>query len=192
MNRFIGFFCLLAAVLGPVALAENAGSVALWTPPTETEGKKLEPQSAAHKLALFKGEKLKGRVARLDPKGVIPPRILAALKKGAGVELPTGAAEKLQGIINLVQEEKSGWVRVGGLLKGARKGSFSFSTSGKTTGGRILLPDEGIAYVIEQERDGQLLLRELALSEVVCQPLPPAPSEPLKAAASGVVQAPPS
>lgn len=191
MNRFIGFFCLLAAVLSPVALAENAGSVALWTPPTETEGKKLEPNSAAHKLALFKGEKLKGRVARLDPKGIIPPRILAALKKGAGVELPTGAAEKLQGIINLVQEEKSGWVRVGGLLKGARKGSFSFSTSGKTTGGRILLPDEGIAYVIEQERDGQLLLRELALSEVICQPLPPAPSEPLKTTAAGVVQAPP-
>ncbi len=182
---------MVAAFVGPVALAGEAPLVALWGPPTETVGKKLEPNSAAHKLALIKGEKLKGRVARLDAKSVLPPRTLAALKKGAGVELPTAVGEKLQGIINVVLEEKSGWVRVGGELKGLRKGSFSFSTSGKTTGGRILLPDEGVAYVIEQEHDGQLLLREVPLSAVVCRPMPPAPAEPLRATPAGAVQAPP-
>lgn len=191
MNKFLGFLCVVAALAGHTALAGEADAVALWAPPTETAGQKLEPKSAAHKLALFKGEKLKGRVSKLDPKSVITPRILAALKKGAGVELPTGAGEKLQGIANLILEEKSGWVRVGGALKGSRKGTFSFSTSGKAAGGRILLPDEGIAYLIEQERDGQLLLRELPLSELICQPLPPAPAEPVKTPTAGNVQAPP-
>ncbi len=192
MNRFIGFLYLMAAFACPAASAGDAGLVALWGPPTETVGEKLEPKSAAYKLALLKGKKLKGRVSRFDPKTVILPRILAALKKGARVELPTMAGEKLQGFVNLVLEEKTGWVRAGGALGGNRKGTFSFSTSGKETSGRILLPEEGIAYQITQERDGQLLLREVPISEVICYPLPRAPKAVSKAAQQGSpVAAPP-
>ncbi|WP_442889508.1 MBG domain-containing protein [Congregicoccus parvus] len=134
-----------------------------------TEGSRLQPRSAAYFAARALGTPPKGRSGAVD-RDVI--EAIAALREGDEVVLSVFDGEQVQGRVNLVQRDAEGWVRVGGALSGAQAGSFALATSGKTASGFILLPDEHVAYELATERDGQVLLGERPLDEVMCFPLP--------------------
>jgi hypothetical protein len=51
-------------------------------------------------------------------------------------------------------------------------GSFVLAVATGKASGVIQLPDEQLAYEIVSHPDGQLLLHERLLSEVICSPLP--------------------
>jgi hypothetical protein len=160
----------------------------LWAAPGETTGEKLDPKSVSYAEAQGEGVKPKGRSSPFDPGSLTP---LAALRRGDNVVLPLLGGEQVTGKVNLVQQE-AGWVRVGGELTGPRSGSFSLGSSGKNAGGTILLPQEQIAYAITEQPDGQVVMQEKPLSEVICFPIPRPRDEPVAAVRGfGPQEAPP-
>lgn len=108
-----------------------------------------------------------GRTALLDSH---LPADLRDLRAGQVLQfpLPDGI---LSGRVNSVQT-RPGAVGVGGTLTDGRKGSFSLIQSATGLVGRILVRDRQVAYVIRAGSTGQIQLRELALEDVICQPLP--------------------
>jgi len=109
---------------------------------------------------------------------------LEVLQAGDSVILPAFDDEYVTGSVNLVERDSAGWIRTGGSLTGSRSGSFAISSSGKAMQGVILFPGEGIAYEIATQRDGQVLLQEKLLSDVICFPLPLVDPWPAAASAS--------
>ena len=161
----------------------------LWAAPGETTGEKLDPKSASYAKARREGVKPKGRSSPFDPGSLTP---LAALRRGDNVVIPLLGGEQVTGKVNLVQQEAGGWVRVGGELTGPRSGSFSLGSSGKNAGGTILLPQEQIAYAIAEQPDGQVVMQEKPLSDVICFPIPRPKNEPATAVRSlGPQESPP-
>lgn len=149
--------------------------VPLWAAPSETTGEKLDPKSASYAKAQREEEKPTGRSSPFDPASMTS---LGALQRGENVVIPLLGGEQVTGRVNLVQQEASGWVSVGGELTGSRSGSFSLGSSGKNVGGRILLPQEQIAYAITQQPGGEVLMQEKLLSDVICFPIPRPRDEP--------------
>jgi hypothetical protein len=160
----------------------------LWAAPGETTGEKLDPKSASYAKAQGQGVKPKGRSSPFDPRSLTP---LGALRRGGNVVIPLLGGEQVTGKVNLVQQEAGGWVRVGGELTGPRAGSFSLGSSGKSAGATILLPQEQIAYTITEQPDGQTVMQERPLSDVICFPLPRPKNEPVIAVPSLGPQEPP-
>ena len=81
---------------------------------------------------------------------------LETLVSGQTISLPTPEGE-LNGIVNLVQKDENGWVRVGGSISG-RAGSFTLASSAKMSGGLVLLPNESRAYQVRTEPSGKVLM----------------------------------
>jgi hypothetical protein len=94
------------------------------------------------------------------------------------VTIPLLAGEHVTGQVNLVLKEAGDLIRIGGKLTGTRMGSFTLASRGKEVSGRILLPHKRLAYEIAKSPDGQLVMQEKSLSEVVCFPLPRSKDEP--------------
>ncbi len=97
---------------------------------------------------------------------------LAAVKKGQKIILPLADGGTLSGRVNLVQVSPDGTVRLGGTLIGGRTGSFSLGQDKDGLMGRVLLPQEGLAYLVSVASSGQIQARPMSLSQVVCYPLP--------------------
>lgn len=146
----------------------TGGKWTLWSPPAQVGGNQLVPGSTEAVEARLQGHEAKGRT------GVIAMDSIASLenlREGQVIELPLFDGQLVQARIKLVQADQ-GWVRTGGPLEGARRGSFSLATNGEKVTGTILLPDEKLAYQIEYQDDGQTVLNEKLLSDVVCAPIP--------------------
>ncbi|HWA26765.1 MAG TPA: DVUA0089 family protein [Lacunisphaera sp.] len=109
-----------------------------------------------------------GRTATFDT-GLFPAP--AGLKKGDEITIPLPGGRQVRGVVNLVLQEASGTVRVGGSLVGGVKGSFSLSQGTDGTNGRVLLRHEELAYLVSTPALGLVQLRELTLGEVMCHPL---------------------
>ncbi len=162
----------------PVAVKNppvTTAATQLWAAPRETQGEKLDRKSARYLKAKATGGKLPGRSAIFDPSSLAS---LPELQRGDNVVIPLLGGEQVTGRVNLVQQEASGQVLVGGALTGPRGGSFSLGNNGGKFGGTILLPQEEIAYVIAVPGGGQVLMQEKHLSQVICFPMLSSPNAP--------------
>ena len=154
------------------------GNWTLWAPPTQVGGDKLIPGSTDAVEARLQGHAAKGRT------GVIATDSIASIEnlhEGQAIDLPVFDGQSIQARVQLVQADQ-GWIRTGGPLEGDRKGTFSLATDGTKVSATILLPDEKLAYQIEYQGDGQTVMTEKLLSDVVCSPIPLDPT-PMAAAA---------
>jgi len=123
-------------------------------------------------------------------KGSLVPESLPELqnlKPGDRISLPLRNGGMAQGVVNLVQPDESGWVRVGGSVKTPEKGSFSMSQKGGEWAGLVQLPAQEIALVIDTAGDGGLHVLEKPLNSVLCRGLPkkPQPDGDLRNAPGG-------
>jgi hypothetical protein len=124
-------------------------------------------------------------------RGTLVPESLPNLhtfKPGDGVGLPMRNGAVAMGVVNLVQSDESGWVRVGGSIKSPGKGSFSLGQKATEWTGLVQLPDQDIALVIHTATDGTLQILEKPLGSVICKGLPKKPlpeNEKQQAAAGG-------
>lgn len=152
-----------------------AAAAPLWIPIGETRGMKLEMRPAFSHSRALNGASA-GRSLQLKA----PPAVaLAALQPGERVLLPLPSGEEVTGRINLVQSDAGSWVRVGGELTGSRKGSFALSASPNApdVDGIVLLPTEGLAFVVSNDATGKVTMEEKLIGELLCIPMPKAPVE---------------
>ncbi len=105
----------------------------------------------------------KGRVMEMER---LSAAELESWAPGQTVRLATPEGE-MSGLVNLVQKDEGGWVRVGGSLKG-QAGSFTLAASISASGGLLMLPSTGIAYEVVTEADGRVLMVERRLSDKRC------------------------
>jgi hypothetical protein len=172
----------------PVAAGEPArGSVLAFHAPKPSTGQRLNPRSAQVIKVAATGARPVGRSAEIDA-GTFAN--LAALHADDAVRIPLIDGELVDGVIHLVQPDEDGTIRVGGEMKGARKGTFMLASKGDEVFGFVLLPRERLAIEIAPQKDGRTLLVEKSLGDVVCQPLPRYTDEqPLRALAPGQANA---
>jgi len=117
---------------------------------------------------------------------------LTQLQKGQQVIIPLPGGVEVAGLVNLVQTASDGTVRVSGSLTGDHAGSFSLSQGVNSVGGRVLLQQEKLAYVVSTPSPGRMQMRELLLSDVICYPMPLDKADPQAAPpGSGPQAAPP-
>lgn len=163
------------------ASAHPASTTALWKAPGPVTGVKVDPDAPLDPAVSASERARRGRSAVLDSLSVAA---VEELQPGQQVSLPLLNGEVVTGRVNLVQPDASGWVRVGGELRGDRKGSFALNTDGRVLSGTVQLPAEKLAYEVEPQPDGRLVLREKRLADVVCFPLPREPRRPKTATAT--------
>lgn len=167
--------------------ATSSKAVTLWSETKIAAGDKIAPDSPEYKQALNEGVPLPGRTAPLegDPFGK-----LAQLQKGDRVTIPLFPGEKVEGIVNLVQNREGGlWVA--GSVPNSESATFAIYTGPKSRGGQVLLPTEKRGVEIREDHPGKPFLREVALSELVCYPIPRSHTRTAKRALSGPPPAPP-
>jgi hypothetical protein len=87
---------------------------------------------------------------------------------GDVIAMPLMDGEQAVGTINLVQRDEGGWVRVGGDVAHPEAGTFYLASNGNEIYAMILLSERQLAYKVEPQEQGGLQLKELPLSEVVC------------------------
>lgn len=146
----------------PAVAAEAAK--AIYLPVGGTTGQPLEPKSAAFVQAQLEGRKLAGRVTTLDL-GTFSA--IFQVSQGDHVSIPLTDSKAVEGVVNLKLAEKDGLVSIGGSLA-ENAGSFAFEVRGKEVRGLVQLPPQGLAYRLEQDPAGAVLLREVLLTDVVC------------------------
>lgn len=105
----------------------------------------------------------KGRVVEMERLSVSE---MGNWTAGQTVRLATPDGE-LSGLVNLVQADGTGWVRVGGSLQG-RAGSFTLAAGPSTSGGLLMLPSTGKAFEVVTEQDGRVLMVERRLADKRC------------------------
>lgn len=111
-------------------------------------------------------------------RGTLVPESLPNLhtfKPGDVVGLPMRKGAVAMGVVNLVQPDESGWVRVGGSIKSPGKGSFSLGQKATEWTGLVQLPEQDIALVIDTATDSTLQILEKPLGSVICKGLPKKP-----------------
>ncbi|MDB6074389.1 MAG: hypothetical protein JWO89_2029, partial [Verrucomicrobiaceae bacterium] len=105
--------------------------------------------------------------------------MLKELHKGDHVVLPLGAGAEVEGVVNLVVPQDSGWVQVAGGLVGDKKGSFMLSQSlsdSKVWGGQIVREDKHVGYVISTA-NGRVKIDKKPLNAIMCESLPAAQAQ---------------
>ena len=150
-----------------------------------TAGRPLAPKSSGYIRARLEGLKPEGRVTVLERESFTG---IGAIRRGDRVTLPLADGETVSGIANLILND-GGTIRIGGALSGGEVGSFAIHRNGDQVGGLIQRIPQGIAYRIEQGKTGEVLLRELPRSDVVCSPMPRMKNE--VPAATGLPQSAP-
>jgi hypothetical protein len=164
----------------PVAVAEPAPPAAGSSPPVRlvghawtllapTEGVKLDPTGAAVRVAAMTGRPIRGRSALASG---LPAAQMEGLRQGDSLQVSLLGGGSTVGYIHFVGRDDSGWIRVGGALSGQQKGSFVLAAKGRASEALLQLPEEGLAYTLELQRDGKTLLVEKPLSQVICHELP--------------------
>ena len=176
-----------ATTLPPRADAQSARqATTLFSAPAKSAGPRLDPRSTQIIKASTAGQSHEGRTAVLDPRSVTD---LVALRQDDPVRIPLMDGDAVAGVVRLVQAGGDGWVRIGGELTGGRIGSFALAARGGEATGVIQLKRERLAYQLESQADGRLVMIEKRLSDVVCEPLPRMENEAPRAAAAAGPQA---
>ncbi|MFA6135278.1 MAG: immunoglobulin domain-containing protein, partial [Phycisphaerae bacterium] len=155
----------------PVA---NTADTGVAKPPTSANpipGQGLA-SAAANAAGGTKPAEAKGRSARYAAT-MVPP--LQNLQRGSEIVIPLPGGEQATGVVNLALVDPNGVVRVGGSLTGSEAGSFSLSGSARGIGGRVLMPDKEVAYVIMPAPGGLMRVHEMPLAGVICYPFPREP-----------------
>jgi len=129
----------------------------------------LDQGSVAFATTRLQGKVPVGRTAIFDAISMLP---LGQLQAGQQVVIPLPGGGEVGGLVNLVQVAANGIVRVGGSLTGGQAGSFSLGQDSSGVAGRVLLPQEKLAYVVSTPGSGRIQMREVALSDVICYPMP--------------------
>lgn len=153
---------------------QAATTQSAWLVTSPTTGLPLEPLGTAFRVQQLRGEVPKGQSAQVTP---ITRDFLDRLQSGDRVPLPLLGGRTASGRVNLVSREEDGWIRVSGALEDNR-GGFQLAANGKTQAGLVQLPEEGLAFEIVTQRDGQTLLVEKPLASVLCFSLPRPDNEP--------------
>jgi len=173
----------------PSGKTSEPAATSLWTAVRSVSGSR--PASASSTGA---NGAQKGGVPGTTPSfEVTATMALADLHQGSQVRIPLPGGETATGVVNLVQVDPAGTVRVGGTLTGATGGSFSLGETGGRINGRVLLPQKKTAYLITSSGAGRMQLQQLPLTSVVCYPFPrePKPSAPAQAGSPGPQSTPP-
>ena len=163
-------------------------AVVLFNAPAASTGERINPRSPEYIQASTAGKRPVGRMAEIDRRSFTS---LSSLKAGDTVRIPLMDGETVEGVVNLVQPGRGGWVRIGGTLTGEKVGTFAIGSNGSEVAGRVLLKRERIGYEMELQEDGRTLLLEKTLSDILCSPLPRMENEPVRAPAAGPVAAVP-
>ena len=154
---------------------------AAYSPMGPSEGEPLQSYSPRPD-----GKAQSGRRLAIDVDSLA--QTLQTVVEGDQLQLALPDGRKDRAIVNLVLEDNSNWVRVGGSLSDG--GSFSLATDGRNAGGIIRLPKQQLAVEIVQEDDGKVFLVERHLDDVVCKaiPLPNDSNEPMFAQHSEITE----
>jgi hypothetical protein len=131
-----------------------------------TTGRPLDLKSAAFKLARIEGRKPEGQTTRLDRKSLDG---IAQWKPGDTINLPLTDRENVAATVHFVHTPAAGVRSVIGGLEG-KAGGFSIQCVSGHFQGDIKLLEEGLAYRIDEEQAGDMVLHEVPLSEVICAP----------------------
>lgn len=105
----------------------------------------------------------KGRVIQLR---AIPIKGWERIERGDRIGFPDFDGRVLAGEVRLVRREEN-WLRVGGCLEG-HEGSFAFHIHFQRVSGLVILPSRDLAFEIETERSGQLVMVERRIDAVLC------------------------
>jgi alpha-tubulin suppressor-like RCC1 family protein len=140
----------------------NASNV-LWIPgdPVQSPSKAASP---------IPGLPATSSAVVLDTRNAI--NVLPSLAAGERFTLPLLHGDIANGVVTFVQRDTSGIVRVAATVENHNGGSVSLSLAGSLLSGRVLLPDSRLAYTIEIDAAGRTLLKENALSSIICDPFP--------------------
>lgn len=163
-------------------------AIPLFAEPRKFSGARLDPKGARYIQALLDGQPVGGRSAELDRQSF---GALGSVREGDSVRIPLIGGEAVEGIVHFATTDSNGWIRVAGELMVARTGTFSFATKADRVVGLVQLPAEEIAYEIAAPREGQLVLRERLLSEIICTPMPRPVGEKRSAARAPLPQSAP-
>lgn len=159
----------------PAADEITQASTAVAMPPSlfkflgATTGQPLKARSAVFAQANRKGQKLEGRATRLDRSAL---EVMSRLKPGDAISIPLTDQESLLATVHFVAQPAVGVFSVIGGLVG-REGSFSVERDAGKIRGMILLQKEELAYRIDEDDAGGLMLREVTLGDVMCMPPKP-------------------
>jgi Domain of unknown function (DUF4214)/Immunoglobulin I-set domain/Immunoglobulin domain/FG-GAP-like repeat len=151
-----------------------SAALPLWASAIGMDGQTLEPLSTTYS-STPRNLQPAGRIAYFDANALAS---LTRLHQGEEVTLPLMGNDRRTGLVNLVQIEPAGVVRVGGSLTGTPNGSFSLTSAAGQIAGRILVPDQRLAYEVTTPRRGQMVMHEVDLADVICYRIPRAPAEP--------------
>lgn len=128
----------------------------------------------------------RGRVALLSVEGVSSWRGALA---GKHIQIPSMDGESVEAVVSLRVEDR-GWIRLGGELQGVR-GVFSLNTNAREVFGHVLFPDLHMAYQIETQPSGEVVMVERPLEALMCvryQPPATLPQQlPVEAAVGATV-----
>lgn len=129
--------------------------------------------------------------AGIDPKTLPrPARVLSSTKiersslsnltqltqgQKIGLPLPDGSSYDAQ--VNLLKPSSNGIFRVGGSLIPAGSGSFSLAQKGSEMTGTIRVPSENRGYVIKSLQNGEVIMQEHDLTELMCVGMKPMDGE---------------
>jgi hypothetical protein len=105
----------------------------------------------------------RGRVAALRLEGVEQWRKIAA---GDAIRLPSLDGEGLEAVVALAVQEQ-GWLRIGGELRDTR-GTFALHTNFREVRGQVLFPESEMAYEIQTDPSGEVILMEKPLEALLC------------------------
>ena len=154
-----------------------AGRYALtaWTLTSPSEGPDFSVQSVAAQIARWQGKPAKGRSATM----VSPTREqLQALRSGDRLQVPFLDGSSRAAAVTQVHQDHDGNVIVSATFSDHHRDTLVLSHNGKNASAVALLYSEGRALEVEKQRDGQLILHEKHLSEVLCFPLPRPRNDP--------------
>ncbi|HZJ16961.1 MAG TPA: putative Ig domain-containing protein, partial [Chthoniobacteraceae bacterium] len=170
-------------VLRPASLEDSSRSTTQVTPKLPIS----EPGKLSSKDRLTDIDTADGSVItpRAVAHGDVPERgsmllaasSLSALRDvvvGETVRIPIADGAAVEGVVSFAETDSGGWLRLSGELTNGARGSFSLAFDGRETYGRVQLPDRKIAYEIASGQDGQTLVTERPLGEVLCVSLAPA------------------
>ncbi|HEY0863312.1 MAG TPA: MBG domain-containing protein [Lacunisphaera sp.] len=167
-------------------------------PPSEKQsaGKPDDKQASVPPAAGEKSSAPSGAAAANQASLKVTGSDLARLGKiteRSQIMIPLPGGGVATGVVQLVQTEARGLIRVGGRLTGNHRGSFSLVDDSGQVSGRVLMPQEKLAYLISSAGGGAATVQALPLSNIICYPFPlePRPAVPVEGGSSGPQAAPP-
>ena len=142
----------------------------------QTRGKQLLVGSADALRQELEGKMPEGRVTTLARDSF---STLGNWRSGDRVTLPLAVNASVQGTVTTVLRE-NGVVQIGGILRENGRGSFSLQMDGLKISGVVQWPAQKLGYRIEEAPGGELVIREVPLSSIICFGIPRAP-DPVEA-----------